>query len=82
LQGREDRLNTLGDLVHIAHAVNLVQEATVTVESRKRGRLVVVDRQPVPDDNLSVIGAAIDLGALEETLDNLICVYGQLKYCV
>ena len=37
----------------------------LTVQGRKRRRLLVVDRQPVPDDIFGVIGAAIDLSAVE-----------------
>src|SRR5664280_2598084 len=61
LQGRQERLDTLSDRIHLAHAVNLAQEATLTIESRQRRRLVVVDLQPVPDHVLGVILSLIHI---------------------
>jgi hypothetical protein len=82
VQPRRRAPETLGDLVDVTHAVDLAKEATLTVDGREWRRLLDVDVQPVPDHVFGVIGAAIELGALEQTLDHLVGVHAQLEDCV
>ena len=56
--------------------------AALGVELGERGGLLAVDRLPLADDLLRVVGAALDLGALEQPLDDGVLVDGQLEHRV
>src|SRR4051794_3805727 len=59
VEGVED---ALGDLGHLAHAVDLDQDATVAVDLDERLGLLGVDLLAAPDDLLGVVRAPLDLG--------------------
>ena len=61
-----------GDLVDLAHAVDLDQQPAVAVDLDQRLGLLGVDLLAAPDDVLGVVGAALDLGALEQPLHELV----------
>ena len=69
VEGVED---PLGDLVDLAHAVDLDQQAAVAVDVDQRLGLLGVDLLAAADDVLGVVGATLGLGALEQPLDELL----------
>ena len=77
--GRQSAQDPVGDLVHLAHAVDLDEQAGVGVVLGEGRGLAAVDGLALPDDVLGVIGAALDLGALEQALDDGILVDRQLE---
>ena len=63
----------LGDLVDLAHAVDLDEEAAVAVDLDQRRGLLGVDLLAAPDDVLGVVGPALDLrraGAAAATISS------------
>ena len=70
------------DLVGVAHAVDLDQQAPAAVDLEQRGGLVGVDLLAVPDDLFGVVGAAAGLGALEQALDELFGIDDELDHAV
>src|SRR4051812_5815632 len=76
---RESRDDAVRDLVDGAHAVDLDEQAGVLVVLCQRCRLLAVDRLPLADDVLGVVGAPLGLGALEQTLDDGVLVDLELQ---
>ena len=66
-----------GDLGDLAEAVDLVDDAARPVDLDQRLGLLEVDLLAAPDDVLGVVGAALDLGALQQPRDDLVLVDGQ-----
>ena len=52
------------DLVHGALAVDLDEQAALGIRLGERTGLAVVDRHPLADDLLGVVGAALDLSLI------------------
>src|SRR5690349_25176497 len=69
VEGVED---ARGDLVDLAHPVDLGQDAAVAVDADQRLGLLGVDLLAAPDDLLRVVRAALGLGPLEQALDQLL----------
>ena len=74
-----DGQDPVRDLVHLAHAVDTDEQAGVGIVLGEGRGLATVDGLALPDDVLGVIGAALDLGALEQSLDDGILVDCQLE---
>ena len=72
----------LGHLVDRAEAVHLDQQAARPVDLEQRRGLLGVDLQPDPDGVLVVVGAALDLGPLEQPGDDLVDVGDQRDHRV
>src|SRR5687767_3077435 len=56
-------------LVDLAHPVDLDQDPALAVDPDERLGLLGVDLLAAPDDVLGVVGAAVGLGALQQSLD-------------
>src|SRR6195952_5230760 len=74
LEGLED---PLGDLVDLTHAVDLDEQAAVTVDLDQRLGLLEVELLTAADDVLGVVGATVGLGTREQALDELLAVDGE-----
>ena len=60
--------DALGDVVDLAHAVDLDEDAALAVDLDQRLGLLGVDLLAAPDDVLGVVGATVGLGALQQAL--------------
>ena len=70
------------DLVDLAESVDLDEQPVRPVGVGQRLGLAVVDGHPLADDVLGVVGAALDLGALEQPGHDGVVVDGQLEHVV
>src|SRR6478735_5359665 len=76
--GADRRDQALGDVVHVADAVHLREQAAVGVDLGDRGGFLGVHVEAVADHVLGVVLAALDLGALEQPAHDDLGVRGDL----
>jgi hypothetical protein len=69
----------VGDLVDVADAVHLCQDASRSVRGHNCLGLLVVEVQPVADDGLVVVAAAGLLRTAQEPGNQFLVVRGQLE---
>ena len=68
----EDGEDPVGDLVDLAHSVDLEEQAAVAVDVDQRFGLLRVDLLAPADDLLGVVGATLVLGPLDQPGDQLV----------
>src|SRR4051794_17708085 len=74
VEGVEDPLR---DLVDLAHAVDLEEDAVLAVDLDQRLGLLGVHLLATPDDVLGVVGTALALGAMDQSRHELVLVDGE-----
>lgn len=71
-----------GDLVGIARPVNLDEDAPVAIDLDEGGRMLGVQLCATTEDVLRVVGADLELCALERPPDDLVLVDCQGDRCI